>query len=199
MVSAPWLVPSRNAKWPAALSIRPPPLSLSVPPEIVTLFSRYTLLPLPTALIIPLLLLNWPPLSTSPPAAVASKSPWFTKPPPLALTTVLLVVGVMISALVAEVALITPADWLMNSIELLAPICPAPEIVLLTLVNVSAPLLVAPKMRLLGLSLKITLPPPVSIVPSAMRKSVKFAPALIKIVPVLLIVPFRNVPLLLVT
>src|ERR1700736_4788813 len=113
MVSAPWLVPSRNAVWPEAVSIRPPPLSLSVPPEIMTLLSRNTLLPLPTALIIAPLLLNWPPLSTSPPAAVDSKRPWLTKPPPLALTNVLLVVGLMISGLVAEVALITPADWLM--------------------------------------------------------------------------------------
>ena len=87
----------------------------------------------------------------------------------------------------------------MNPIELLAPICPAPEIVLLTLVNVSAPLLAAPKMRLLGLSLKITLPPPVNVVPSAMRKSVKFGPALSEIVPVLLIMPFKKVVLALVT
>src|SRR6202043_1805539 len=133
----------------------------------------------------PPFLLNWPPLRTSPPAPVASKSPWLTKPPPLVLTIPpLLVVGVMSSALVAEVASITPADWLINSIELLYPICPAPEIVLLTLVSVSAPLLTAPQMRLLGLSPKITLPPPVSIVPSAMRKSLaKPPPALSEIVP----------------
>src|ERR1039457_499158 len=144
MVSAPWLVPSRVAWLPEGVWNRPPPLSHSVPPEIMTPPSRYTLLPLPIASIIAPLLLNWPPLSTSPPAAVASKSPWFTKPPPLALTNVLLVVGLIISALVAEVASITPAAWLMNSIELLYPITPAPEIVLLTLVSVSAPLLVAP-------------------------------------------------------
>src|SRR5438477_2128778 len=85
----------------------------------------------------------------------------------------------------------------MNSIELATPNCPAPEIVLLTLVSVSALLLVAPQMRLLGLSLKIKLPPPVNVVPSAMRKSVLFPPALSKIVPVLLIVPLRFVLVLL--
>src|SRR5438552_3690992 len=148
------------------------------------------------------LLFNWPPLSTSTPGPVASKSPWLTKPPPLGFTTVLLVVGEMMNALL-PLALITPADWLINSIEWryspsLIPICPAPEIVLLTLVSVSVPGTDPDALQMWLLRpLKMMLPPPVTIVPSEMRKSVLFAPALSEIVPVLIIVPFRKVVLLL--
>src|SRR5205807_10428082 len=52
-------------------------------------------------------------------------------------------------------------------------------------------------MRLKGLSLKTTLPPPVNVVPSAMRKSVKFPVELTKIVPLFVIVPLRFVVVLL--
>ena len=103
-----------------------------------------------------------------------------------------LLVGVMIRVCPA-LALITAS--LMNSIELLAPICPAPWIVLSRLVSVSTPLFTLPKMRLalLETSLRVIVPPPLSVVPSAIRRSA-LLPALASwIVPVLAIVPIRTV------
>src|ERR1019366_10749510 len=129
-------------------------------------------LPAPEARIVPPRLLNWPPFSTSPADAVASSRPWFTNPPPLGVATAPWTVGEITRDAAVPVASTVPPAWLKNSTLLLVRNWPEPWIVLLRLVTTSIPLLRTPKTWLLLLSLSVTVPPPVSVGPSAVRKSV---------------------------
>ncbi len=136
-------------------------------------------------------LVNFPCVKFKPPVPLPRTVPpdWLRSPS----VSAALVLGETFSATVPVASMV---PLLTMRIDWPAPIWPAPEMVLSTLVSTSRPVLAAPQMRLLPLLLRAIAPPPVSWVPPATRRSVRLPPELTAIVPVLLIVPDRNVEVL---
>jgi hypothetical protein len=131
-----------------------------VTPEPMTIEPPLTACTVPRLLSEPLVMDNCPPAlpCSTPPA-------WFSMlAPSVPVVDIAIVSGVLRSALMMP---------LLIRLKLLdMPNWPAPWMVLFRLVSTSAPLLAWPEIRLLLLLLSDSVPPPVRVVPSAIRRSV---------------------------